>query len=86
MQVSQASPVLEVKVTSALPVMLEDRKKTPPRIPIKYISKYGVENAWRVELADRWRMIYSINGDKIEITIFVMDVFNHKDHDKVFGY
>jgi len=56
------------------------------RIPKKYISKYGVENAWRVELADRWRMIYSIIGDKIEITIFVMDVFNHKDYDKVFGY
>jgi hypothetical protein len=55
-------------------------------IPQKYISKYEVENLWRVELADRWRLIYTITGNQLEIINFVVDIFNHKDYDKVFGY
>lgn len=56
------------------------------RIPEKYAKIYGVENVWRIELADRWRMVYSIRGDQVEIIAFVMDIFNHRDYDKVFGY
>lgn len=55
-------------------------------IPLKYIVKYGTDNSWRIELADRWRMIYSITGNQIEIITFIMDIFSHKDYDKVFGY
>jgi len=56
------------------------------RIPLKYSQKYGAMNVWRVELADRWRLIYTITGNQIEIITFVMDIFNHKDYDEVFGY
>ena len=56
------------------------------RIPEKYAKIYGVENVWRIELADRWRLIYTIRGDRLEIITFVIDIFNHKDYDKVFGY
>ena len=55
-------------------------------IPNKYILKYDVDNLWRIELADRWRLVYTITGDKVEIIAFVLDIFNHKDYDKVFGY
>jgi Txe/YoeB family toxin of Txe-Axe toxin-antitoxin module len=56
------------------------------RMPEKYIRLYGSENVWRIELSDRWRLVYSVSGDKIEIITFVMDIFNHRDYDKVFGY
>lgn len=56
------------------------------QIPSKYILKYGAENVWRIELADRWRLIYTITGNNIEIITFIMDIFNHRDYDKVFGY
>ncbi|MDP1695965.1 MAG: type II toxin-antitoxin system YoeB family toxin [archaeon] len=56
------------------------------RIPGKYSLKYDVENVWRIELSDRWRLIYTITGNQIEIITFVIDIFNHKDYDKVFGY
>jgi Txe/YoeB family toxin of Txe-Axe toxin-antitoxin module len=56
------------------------------RIPKKYLLKYGVENLWRIELANRWRLIYTITGNEIEIINFILDVFNHKRYDKVFGY
>ncbi len=56
------------------------------KIPKKYINKYEVENIWRIELANRWRLIYTIEGNEVQITKFVLDIFNHRDYDKVFGY
>src|SRR3990167_4625058 len=56
------------------------------QIPLKYIKKFDVDNAWRIELADRWRLIYTITGNQIEIVTFVVDIFNHRDYDKVLGY
>ena len=55
-------------------------------IPDKYSKKFDVDNVWRIELADRWRLVYTITGNQIEIINFVMDIFDHKDYDKVFGY
>jgi len=56
------------------------------RIPGKYSKKYESANVWRIELADRWRLVYTITGNEIEIITFVMDIFDHRDYDKVFGY
>ncbi|MFH1365530.1 MAG: hypothetical protein ABIH28_03030 [archaeon] len=55
-------------------------------IPDKYCKKFDVGNVWRIELADRWRLVYTITGNQIEIITFVMDIFNHRDYDKTFGY
>ncbi|MBI2451720.1 type II toxin-antitoxin system YoeB family toxin [Candidatus Pacearchaeota archaeon] len=74
--------------------VIELLKKNPfagdqvPRrqLPNKYYKKYDAENVWRIELANRWRLIYTITGNKLEVINFVMDIFNHKDYDKVFGY
>ncbi len=55
-------------------------------IPDKYCKKFDVDNVWRIELANRWRLIYTITGNQIEIITFIMDIFDHKDYDKVFGY
>ena len=56
------------------------------QMPQKYIHKFDVDNVWRIELADRWRLVYTITGNQIEIITFVMDIFDHKDYDKVFWY
>ena len=56
------------------------------QIPGKYVLKYDVDNLWRIELADRWRLVYTITGNQLEIINFVLDIFNHKFYDKVFGY
>ena len=52
------------------------------RIP----SCYRVQNLWRVELSGYWRMLYTIKGDQIEIICFVLDILDHKEYDKKFGY
>ena len=56
------------------------------QIPVKYMQKYDADNVWRMELANRWRLVYTITGNQIEIVTFVMDIFNHKNYDKTFGY
>jgi hypothetical protein len=56
------------------------------QIPDKYFNNYDAENVWRIELANRWRLVYTVTGNQVEIITFVMDIFNHKDYDKVFGY
>lgn len=48
------------------------------QLPKKYLKEYDADNVWRIELANRWRLIYTITGNKVEIITFVMDIFNHK--------
>ena len=56
-------------------------------IPKRQIPKnYNVQNLWRVELVNFWRMLYTIKGDQIEIICFVLDIINHKEYNKKFGY
>jgi Txe/YoeB family toxin of Txe-Axe toxin-antitoxin module len=56
------------------------------QIPGKYPLKYDVDNVWRIEIADRWRLVYTLTGNQVEIITFVMDIINHRDYDKIFGY
>ena len=56
-------------------------------VPKKFIQKkYGVQNLWRVELTNYWRMLYPIKGDQVEIICFILDIMDHDKYNKVFGY
>ena len=55
-------------------------------IPKNYIVRYGAKNLWRVELINFWRMIYTIKGDQIEVICFILDIVEHKEYDRKFGY
>ncbi len=49
-------------------------------------KEYDVQNLWRVELTNFWRMLYTIKGDQIEIVCFILDVLDHDKYNKKFGY
>ena len=57
-------------------------------IPKEYKIKYGVTNLFRIELPNFWRMLYTLTeGEtKIEIIAFVLDIIDHKEYNKKFGY
>jgi hypothetical protein len=55
------------------------------RIPKKF-KKMGINNLYRIELPNYWRMIYTIEGTRVEIFLFVLRIFDHKDYNKLFGY
>ena len=56
------------------------------QIPKEYISKYSVENLWKLNLNGYWRMIYTVRGTEIEVISILLEVIDHKSYDKKFGY
>lgn len=57
-------------------------------IPKEYLLKYGIRNLFRIELPNYWRMLYTLrHGEtQIEIISFILDIIDHKDYNKKFGY
>ncbi len=58
------------------------------KIPKEYRQKYGVNNLFRVELPQFWRLLYTLtNGEsEVEIIAFVLEISGHGQYDKLFGY
>jgi len=52
----------------------------------KSLINLGIQNLYRVELSNYWRMLYTIEGNKVEIFLFVLNIVDHKDYNKLFGY
>jgi hypothetical protein len=58
----------------------------PKRLIPDEMIKQGIQNLYRVELSNYWRMLYTIEGNKVEIFLFVLKIVNHKEYNKLFGY
>lgn len=54
-------------------------------IPRQFQEK-GIQNLYRVELSNYWRMLYTLQGTQVEIFCFVLSIMDHKEYDKLFGY
>lgn len=55
-------------------------------IPKEYGKKYRVKNLWKYNLPNAWRLIYSIERDRIMVVSIVLEWMNHKDYEKRFNY
>ncbi|MBS3094698.1 type II toxin-antitoxin system YoeB family toxin [Candidatus Pacearchaeota archaeon] len=56
-------------------------------IPEVYIKKYQVNNLWKYDLPDGWRLVYSIMPEnKIEILSVILEWFDHKEYEQRFHY
>ncbi len=49
-------------------------------------KKLGIMNLYRMELSFFWRMLYSLEGNKIDIFVFILSIEDHKKYNKRFGY
>ena len=54
--------------------------------PNEYIKKYSIDNLWKYDLPNAWRLIYTIVKDEIRILAVLLEWFNHKNYEKKFGY
>lgn len=55
--------------------------------PKDYIQKYQINNLWKYDLPDGWRLIYTITTpNKIQILAVILEWFDHKDYEKKFHY
>jgi hypothetical protein len=50
--------------------------------------KNEIKNLLLVELPNYWRMLYTLtdNETNVEIIAFILDILDHPDYDKKFGY
>ena len=62
-------------------IQVEKRK-----IPPGYITQHGVNNLWKINLPDYWRMIYTIAGNELEIISILLEFMDHKTYNKKFKY
>lgn len=58
------------------------------QIPKRLIPKeYGkLDNLWKYNLPNAWRLIYTIKKDKIYVLSIILEWLNHKEYKKRFKY
>jgi Txe/YoeB family toxin of Txe-Axe toxin-antitoxin module len=54
--------------------------------PKEYIKNYGIDNLWKYNLPNAWRLIYTIIGDEVKIVSMILEWLDHKNYEKRFGY
>jgi len=54
-------------------------------IPKNFLD-LGIQNLYRAELSNYWRMLYTLEGTQVEIYCIVLSISDHKTYDKLFGY
>ena len=56
------------------------------KVPKYYIQKYGYNAYYKVVLPENWRLIYGIISIHRERRALLMEVFDHEDYNKRFGF
>lgn len=54
-------------------------------IPKDY-KKQGVDNLWKYNLPNAWRLIYSVGKHEVIVVSIVLEWMTHKEYDRKFGY
>ena len=61
--------------------------QTPKKLwPKDYVKKYNIDNLWKYDLPNAWRLIYTIKADQITVLAVVLEWFDHKDYERRFRY
>ena len=50
------------------------------------MKKEGIKNLYRVELSNYWRMLYTLEGTRIEVFAFILSIIDHPTYNKLFRY
>ena len=54
--------------------------------PKEYIKKYNIDNLWKYDLPNAWRLVYTIAKDEVKIMAILLEWFDHKNYERRFGY
>lgn len=61
--------------------------KIPKRlIPREWINKFGIDNLYKYNLPNSWRLFYSLIGNEIEVIAIILRFMNHKEYERIFHY
>ena len=84
----------EHKLYEFLDRAFDDLKKDPfcgVKIPKKlwpkeYVKKYEIDNLWKYDLPNGWRLMYSVANDEVKIISILLEWLDHKNYERRFGY
>lgn len=54
--------------------------------PKEYINEHNITNLFKYDLGSSFRMTYTIKAVSAQTTCVLLEVMNHKEYDKRFGY
>jgi len=56
-------------------------------IPKQYVQKYGINNLWKYDLPNGWRLLYTVTPEnEVELLSAILEWFNHKDYERKMKY
>jgi Txe/YoeB family toxin of Txe-Axe toxin-antitoxin module len=55
-------------------------------IPKSYIRKYDIDNLWKYNLPNAWRLIYSVARDEVTVISIIIEWFPHREYERIFKY
>lgn len=56
-------------------------------IPKDYQARFGrIDNLWKYNLPNAWRLIYTIKRDKVVVLSIVLEWLDHKEYERRFKY
>jgi hypothetical protein len=55
-------------------------------IPKIYITKYDIDNLWKLNLHKNWRLMYSVAGDGTQMVTLALGWLPHKEYEQRFRY
>jgi len=55
-------------------------------IPKDYSQKYKINNLWKYNLPDAWRLLYSIENQEILVVSIILEWMDHKTYERTFKY
>ncbi len=55
-------------------------------IPKIYTKKYGIDNLWKYNLPNAWRLIYSVANEEVMILSIIIEWMSHRKYERRFGY
>ena len=84
----------EKQLSDSIRKTIDELKKDPfagvaiPRKlwPKEYVKKFGIDNLRKCNLPNGWRLIYTLQGNQVEIVSIILEWFGHKDYEKRFKY
>jgi len=72
---------------------IEDLKKdyasgihVPKKLIPKEYLKYGIDNLWKYDMPDGWRLMYSVANGEVKIISIILEWLDHKNYERRFGY
>ncbi len=55
-------------------------------IPKEYIKKHRIDNLWKYNLPNAWRLLYTIKGNEVMIVSVILEWLPHKEYERRFKY